>query len=130
MNSNLSGAQFGINDQILNSPSPFIIGAEALFQEVDASRPYEPTGMSTEKWLSADIEEVELDSLVGGQYEVSTNRVGHSSRELYNADFGGLEHPLVVHHNDRYYLEDGHHRVAAAKSMGLDKIKARVFRKT
>lgn len=127
MDRNLSAQQFGANEQILGSHSPFILGTQGFFREIDVSRPYEPMGMSTEKWGDVEIREVELDDLIGGQYELSANRVAYSARDIYNADHGGDQYPLVVMHEGRPYLEDGHHRVAAAKSLGMDTIKARVY---
>jgi hypothetical protein len=73
-------------------------------------RPWEPLGMTTERWRALPATAVELASLRFAQGGVSiTGLLGHARGEL--VPVGGDPLPHVVRWRGRLYLEDGHHRV-------------------
>src|SRR5688500_13881279 len=84
-------------------------------------RPWEPTGMTTERWLLIPLRRVALATLIPS----------HGTREEWvkgpSTSWCGDPHPHVVVWQGRSYLSDGHHRVARARRQGHKTMWVRVL---
>lgn len=82
-----------------------------------AARPWEPLGMTTERWrLEVPVRLVNIDRLIPTQL-----RLGPSDVPADDA------FPHVVVWEGRCYVSDGHNRIAHAIESGADFILARVL---
>lgn len=77
-------------------------------------------------WAKTPIEWVQLSKLYATQRWISKSGLKHHDRPGARSD-GGYA-PFVVHHEGRYYLFDGHHRVVTAIDRGETRIRAHVKR--
>lgn len=95
--------------------------------EIDESRPFDSTGMSSEKWLEIEPSYVLFNEIILSQEYVSTNAL---LQHLNGAiPIGGDVFPHVVMHNGKAYLEDGHTRVTLKLVAGESGMDMRVLRK-
>lgn len=90
-------------------------------------RPFEPTGMTTEKWKTVAPQRVRIADLVFCQEEVSIKGLIYHSQPG-QPSFCGDSYPHVVGYAEKLWLSDGHHRVLAALLRGRKTILARVLR--
>jgi hypothetical protein len=85
----------------------------------------------------AGVKDIQVEQIVGtlNRHSDFDNKFrplkGHLRDRWVNVylslENGGWE-PIVVHQiGDRYYIEDGHHRVSIARSLGMGFISARVW---
>lgn len=81
-------------------------------------------GWTKSQWRRAPKKRVRVSDLE------STNRGGYLNprKAAEYAARGGGGDPYVVEHRGRYYIADGHHRVAGAAARGDKTITARVKR--
>lgn len=93
-----------------------------MFAAVDPTRPWEPTDMSTAKWLRLPARPVPLGDLIATQDGVYlAPLLGEPSSHC------GDPVPHVIAHDGRLYLEDGHHRAVRAALNGQRQLHARVL---
>lgn len=85
-------------------------------------RPFEPLGMTTTKWLTVPVVEVEIEKLTPCQDHLADNWTP-------GASFCNDPHPHVVGYNGKLYLSDGHNRTNHQKKQGSKTIKARLLYK-
>lgn len=92
------------------------------------TRVYEPMDMTTARWMQQPIVEVPLRDL-----EFSHDvHLGWVIDKLRGRDdnHANADLPLVVLHDGTYWVEDGHHRIAAAILRGYtDHITVRLYDK-
>lgn len=69
---------------------------------------------------NADIKEIPIDSLIGGQLGLDRNMI---KNYIINDNY--KEFPIIINFNNNFYIDDGHHRIVAKKLLGNDKIKVR-----
>lgn len=93
-----------------------------MFAGVDVSRPWPKTGMTSEKWLEVPTRAVQIRSLFATQDGVYLKPLVEPE-----APVGGDDYPHVIIWKQRYYLEDGHHRVVRAAMNGYQLVFARVL---
>ena len=89
-------------------------------------RPWPPQGMNSERWQTLEPRWVAVRDLVFTQHSIDmldVMRILQGTLESYSGD----QYPHVVLWQGTMYLEDGHHRVAAALIEGRDAIRARVL---
>jgi hypothetical protein len=78
--------------------------------KIGVTRPYPPTGMTTERWREIDPEWVDLDHLTSTQDGVLLEPL-LMDPGLHKSHSGDC-YPHVVSWQGHQYLEDGHTRVA------------------
>jgi hypothetical protein len=92
---------------------------------IDATRPYEPLGMTTAKWADVPVVEVELGSLVWSQEVVTVaGLIAHARGAL---SVSGDRLPHVVEWNGQRFVSDGHHRLLVDFLRGAERAPARVL---
>lgn len=87
-------------------------------------RPFEPTGMTTQKWMQLPVDNVRLDELVLCQDQVSIDGIRNS---LQGESYSGDPVPHVVVYRGKKYLSDGHHRYVISLVKGEEQMEARIF---
>lgn len=84
--------------------------------------PWPDTGMTSQKWLSIPVRAVQARTLIATQDGVYLKPLLEPETPV-----GGDEYPHVIVYKQKYYLEDGHHRVIKAMIEGRPLIFARVL---
>lgn len=93
-----------------------------MFAGIDVSRPWPKTGMTSQKWLDVPVRAVQLRMLTLTQDGIYLKPLLEPETPV-----GGDRHPHVVLWKNRYYLEDGHHRVIRSAIEGYPLVFARVL---
>lgn len=92
------------------------------------SRPYEPIGMTTDLWAQQPLTVVNIVDLIWTQDDVSLLSVIDAL--LGKPNYAGSDVPLVVRYEGKLWLEDGHHRIAAAVIRGETQTMVRILDKS
>ena len=77
--------------------------------KIDTSRPYPPSGLTSETWLDQPVKWFNICDLVLTQHGVYFEPLFHPEPPV-----GGDEYAHVVVHDGVQYLEDGHTRMMRA----------------
>jgi hypothetical protein len=88
-------------------------------------RPYEPLGISTEKWRIVHPQRVRISTLTP-----TNDTYGPWVEEKFDcpwSSYCGDPYPHVVVYHRLWYIQDGHHRIEAARRQGMMFIYARVL---
>lgn len=94
------------------------------FQMVENKpRPFEPLNMTTALWKQIEPELVDLTALVFCQEFLSVDALLHPQ-----PSHSGDDYPHVVVFNDKWYISDGHHRIARLLLSGYTRSFCRVNR--
>lgn len=94
-----------------------------MFAAVDPSRPWEPTGMTTGRWMRLPARPVPLHDLVATQDGIYLAPLLRQEPSSHSGD----PLPHVVAYGGRLYLSDGHHRAMRAALNGQQRIDARIL---
>jgi hypothetical protein len=88
-------------------------------------RPWPPTGLTTTGWRLVPALLLPIDSLEPVQrtrWEAVQERIAHPARS-----WCGDPLPHVVEYEGCWWIEDGHHRIAAAAARGESHVWVRVW---
>lgn len=96
-----------------------------MFKDIisrDAGEPWPSQGMTSKKWLSVEPREVQISDLIATQDGIYFRGLHPDTIPV-----GGDPIPHVIHWQNKFYLEDGHHRVVRAALRGEKVVLARVL---
>lgn len=86
-------------------------------------RPYEPTGMTTAKWMKLREERVDVSKVVFSQDHLSLSHLLHPA-DSYSGD----PCPHLVEWEGKLWVSDGHHRIIRAILSGYTYLFCRVLK--
>lgn len=87
----------------------------------DNGCPWGETDMTSQKWLDVPTALFPISQLIATQPGVLL----HALADNVPMPVGGDIYPHVIHWNNEFYLEDGHHRVVRARLQGEQFVLAR-----